>query len=250
MVVKRLLLLAFVFSVMVTSAPVLADADFYVVAGGGGVGTKITSLPYNITKSGFYYLAGDLTSTDYGITISVDNVTIDLMGFSLIGPGPTSPKRGIAMSGRKNVEIRNGTLRNWVQGIYEDGAQAANHRVINVRASNNNDFGIYMWGACHYVSGCNASYNIATTTGNHGQGIYIRSGIITGCEACYNSGAGIELDEAGSILGNVVRNNTGFGIYFTGTSAIVVDRNAAATNGTNYSAAGTGTAMGLNANVP
>lgn len=225
-----------------------ADGEFYVVAGGGGVGTKITSLPYNITKSGFYYLAGDLTSADYGIMVSVDNVTIDLMGFSLIGPAPTSSKRGIAMSNRKNVEIRNGTLRNWSAGIYEDGTQAANHRVINVRACNNTNFGIYMWGACHLVSGCNASYN--KTNSSSGSGIYIRSGIVTGCEACYNSYFGIEIDETGSIIGNVVRDNEVWGIYFTGSSAIVVDRNAAANNGTNYAAAGTGTAMGLNANVP
>ena len=54
MAVKRFLLLALVFSVMVTTAPALADGDFYVVAVGGGVGTKITSLPYPINSPGFY----------------------------------------------------------------------------------------------------------------------------------------------------------------------------------------------------
>jgi hypothetical protein len=44
-----------------SAAPVLADGDFYVIAGGGGVGTKISSLPYTITKPGFYYLAGNVT---------------------------------------------------------------------------------------------------------------------------------------------------------------------------------------------
>jgi hypothetical protein len=39
---------------MVTTAPALADGDFYVVAVGGGVGTKITSLPYPINSPGFY----------------------------------------------------------------------------------------------------------------------------------------------------------------------------------------------------
>ena len=75
---KRFLLLALVVSVMVTTGPVLADGEFYVIAGGGGVGTKITSLPYTISKSGFYYLAGDLTSASSGITVDVDNVTIEI----------------------------------------------------------------------------------------------------------------------------------------------------------------------------
>lgn len=76
----------------VASMPALAIADFYVIAGGGRMtGKEITSLPYTISSPGFYYITKDLTTTTHGhgIHIQADNVTIDLMGFSLIGQGGT-----------------------------------------------------------------------------------------------------------------------------------------------------------------
>ena len=94
-----------------------AWAEFYVIAGAGGrpVGTAITSLPHTISSSGFYYITKDMTCADgtYGITIGVDNVTLDLMGFSLIGAGGSGLDNGISMDERSNVEIRNGTIRDF-----------------------------------------------------------------------------------------------------------------------------------------
>ena len=43
---RKLRLLVLVGAILLSVSPVLADGDFYVVAVGGGVGTKITSLPY------------------------------------------------------------------------------------------------------------------------------------------------------------------------------------------------------------
>src|SRR5215212_2971187 len=52
----------------------------------------VESLPTNITVSGSYYLATNLTgvSGTNGITITVDNVTLDLNGFALIGVAGSS----------------------------------------------------------------------------------------------------------------------------------------------------------------
>src|SRR5271170_3750944 len=51
--------------------------------------TAAGGFPYTITQPGSYRLSGNLTvpnvNTD-GIVISVDNVNIDLNGFSIIGP--------------------------------------------------------------------------------------------------------------------------------------------------------------------
>ncbi|MBU4448351.1 MAG: hypothetical protein KKD99_07175, partial [Proteobacteria bacterium] len=62
-----------------------------------GVGTKITSVPYTISSPGFYYLGGNLTYSGTGSAISVDadNVTLDLMGFSLTGAGKSISNCGI-----------------------------------------------------------------------------------------------------------------------------------------------------------
>ena len=88
-----------------------AKADFYVIAAGGRlIGTEIKFLPYTITSSGFYYIKKDLTSIGSGIIVESDNVTIDLMGYSLIGPGSGSGN-GIYMDDRNNVKIRNGTIK-------------------------------------------------------------------------------------------------------------------------------------------
>ena len=68
-----------------------ASADSYVIA--GGVGTKITTLPYTIRTPGFYYLAQNLTYTAIpgnAVTVQADDVTLDLMGFSLTGVGKTN----------------------------------------------------------------------------------------------------------------------------------------------------------------
>src|SRR4051812_3731428 len=49
--------------------------------------TPITSAAFNISSSGSYYLTTNLYGGSYGIAVGADNVTIDLNGFALIGPG-------------------------------------------------------------------------------------------------------------------------------------------------------------------
>ena len=58
-------------------------------------------------------LAGNLTysGSTNAITVSADDVTLDLMGFSLTNSGAKGSTYGINLSGRTNVEIRNGTVR-------------------------------------------------------------------------------------------------------------------------------------------
>jgi hypothetical protein len=107
---------------LLSVTPVLADDGFYVI-GGGGVGTKITSLPYTIEKPGFYYLGGNLQLTTFahgaGITVNCSHVTIDLMGFKLSHEninGYYFTGTGISLNGREDVEIRNGTLMGGGEG--------------------------------------------------------------------------------------------------------------------------------------
>jgi len=182
-----------------------ASGEFYVIAGSRGVGTKITSLPYTISSPGFYYISKDLTATgSNGITINANDVTLDLMGFSLIGPGGTGGYKGIYMSGRSNVEIRNGTVRNFpTKGIYEGSTGAAGHRILNIRARHNGSYGIDLSGISHTVKGC-------TAVGNGFNGIYAGSG--------------------STVTGNTCRANTDYGIYLSESN--LVDQNTATSNGT------------------
>ena len=108
---------------------------------------------FQITQPGSYYLTGNVeTGTKGGITIGTDNVTIDLMGFEVSGPG-TGTNHGIYMFGRDGVEIRNGTVRGFYTGIYESSTNGQNHRVLNVRVVSNLKHGIYLNGENYMVRG-------------------------------------------------------------------------------------------------
>jgi len=218
---KRLGLLAVVLAVVLSGTAAWADSEFYVIAGGGPpVGTKITSVPYEINNPGFYYLGGNLSYNGSGnaITVSADNVTIDLMGFSLannLGAGIT---KGICINGRANVEVRNGTVRGFSTGVYDTSGNR--HRAINVRA-NRNDCGILFYGDNHLIKGCNGSNNREI-------GIVVNSGIIADCVAS-NNATGIKMVAAGNVLGNTAINNSANNFYLGDGKAtsIMVDRNSA-----------------------
>ena len=139
---KKYWLLLLICAVLLNIGSAMADDGFYVVAVGGGVGTKITSLPYTISNPGFYYLSGNLTytGTASAISITADNVTLDLMGFSLTGGGKEiGTNKGIVTeyndNNYKNAEIRNGTVSGFTIGV---AGTCINERVSRIRAFNNN----------------------------------------------------------------------------------------------------------------
>ncbi|HMP77670.1 MAG TPA: right-handed parallel beta-helix repeat-containing protein [Kiritimatiellia bacterium] len=79
--------------------------------------TAITSLPFTVTNPGSYYLTGSLTlllTNQHGITIAANNVTIDLGGFALIGPG-AGFRNAISQDvfNYSNATVRNGSAVNW-----------------------------------------------------------------------------------------------------------------------------------------
>ena len=183
----------------------------------------ISSVPYTISTSGSYYLTGDLTSTGNGITVNADNVTIDLMGYSLIGPGPGT-NYGIYMYRRSNVEIRNGTVRDFgSDGIYEGASSGAKgHRIIAVRAVSNGRYGIYLASNGNLVKDC-------TVTENGSSGMRIAGGLstVTGNTALANGGHGISTNLGCTVTGNTASYNQYDGINPYGCLA---DQNTAYIN--------------------
>src|SRR3989339_838666 len=53
-------------------------------------GSETPAGTYIISQSGSYYLVGNRSCTYHGIQVQADNVTIDLMGYKLTGPGKDS----------------------------------------------------------------------------------------------------------------------------------------------------------------
>ncbi len=220
-----------------------------------------SDMPLTITEPNSYYLAEDVNFTDdanNAITIGCDDVTIDLMGYTLKGPDSGST-RGIYMYGRNNVEIRNGTIRDFGSlAVYEGGSNGNNHRLIDMRFLSNGS-GVYLNGGGHLVKDCTAadntsSYGMAvgygsTVTGNtcHDNVVYgifaDSSGRVSG-NICYNNGQyGIYTNSGCTITGNTAMNNTDTGIY--ASEYCLVDQNTAYGNGTNMSTE-TGCVLGTN----
>jgi len=219
-----------------------------VVAGGGAVGTKITSVPYTISTSGLYYLGGNLTHSGDGnaITVSADHVTLDLMGFSLTHEGDMGTSYGVYMSARTNVEVRNGTVCGFLIGIVEvSNINGNKHRAIDIRATNTNT-GIWFYGKNHLIKNCNGSNNT-------NYGLYVMNGMIVDCVAADNN-YGLAMDGPGSVIGNTVRNNQvrNFYVGSGGANSILVDRNSAFGLTPNYyiPTGTTGVTMGTNAGTP
>jgi hypothetical protein len=150
--------------------------------------TPITSLPYTISASGSYYLAKNLNATGTAITVTADNVTIDLCGFTLTGPS-SGVNYGIYMNGRSNVEIRNGTICNFYGGIQEESAlNGIGHRVIGIRAIANSRYGIQLYGNGHEVKNCIARNNGGGATVDPVYGIYVDTGCTVTGNTVYNNG--------------------------------------------------------------
>jgi len=187
----------------------------------------ILSVPLTISQSGSYYLDENMTHTNRdtnAIEVNADNVTIDLRGHSLIGPSSTSgTSNGIHMNGRRNVEIRNGTVTRFGRnGIYEEnGDFAVGHRVISVRVVSNGGSGIALNGDNHTVKDCTVSLN-GIAQGIWWAGISCgRACSVTGNTVSYNGGAivhalgvdGISTDAGCTIADNTVGFNEGSGIW-------------------------------------
>ena len=226
-----------------------AQAEFYVVSVPVGVGTPITSVPYTISSPGFYYLKKNLSSSGTGITVNADNVTIDLMGFSLVGLGIGTYSGIDITGGRTNIEIRNGTVRSFPGRGINDINGGLRHRIINMRVQGNGVYGIHLSGNSHLVQNCNVS-------GNGGTGISLmgKSNVI-GNICIDNGGSGIsQTGGSGLLKDNLVADNDGYGfsVSYLGTSyTYVFDGNSVSGNGLgSINGVPPGAAWGVNGGLP
>jgi parallel beta-helix repeat protein len=196
--------------------------------------TPIASVPFVISNSGSYYLTTNLTGTSgtNGITITVDNVTLDLNGFGLIGV--TGSSNGVfASSVLRNVAVRNGTLRNWGRfGV--DIGNVNNGQLLDLRLSDNGNGGAR---AGNYatilrcVAEANSQYGlyggngslIKDSTAGFNTGTGIRAtfyATIIDCSVTENKTNGIVTSSYCNIRGCTVSANTGIGISTAGSCRI------------------------------
>lgn len=168
-------------------------------------GTPISTLPALIDQSGSYYLTRNLTgaASTTGITIAADNVTLDLMGFTLSGTSGTGT--GISVTGtRQSITIRNGHVRTWFNGI--DAATAVYSEVSYVHVIGNGatlddiSIGISL--------GIGSKLTDCVVMSNTGTGIFTQGHVtVEGCSVVDNGANGAEISNNNRVVGNFIRAN-------------------------------------------
>lgn len=154
-----------------------------------------------ISTSGSYYVTENLTTTGTCITVTAQDVTIDLNGFALTGDGSAN-HYGLYIYNVSNVEVRNGTVRGFSFGIatWFSGSATKSIRVLNVRAIGNGIWGIQLMSANNLVRDCSAADN--------GSGIYANIGSVVINNTVYNNqGTGISAGHGSIVTNNAVDSN-------------------------------------------
>lgn len=179
--------------------------------------TPISSLPFTISAAGSYYLTGNLAlTTGTGITISADQVTLDLNGFALSSTASPASGTAVSISGtRRNITIKHGHIRGtttfsagtFTTGGFLDGINSTSSLSANIRISDVNVYGIADDGIqsvalidSFFVERC-----IASVCGGNG----ILAGVVRECTA--------DATGATAITGNHVSNSAGESVG-TGTT--------------------------------
>jgi hypothetical protein len=195
-------------------------------AAAGDSRTPISSLPYWINSPGSYYLSGNLSLTSTtadGIVVLADDVIIDFNGFTITGPGTTAAATGIFLQG-SHVEVRNGTVKNFANGVV-GGAAGSDHRVVRMSIHNNNQMGVdlangdlvrdcsvYSNGSIGIAVGDYSTVIDCVADSNMSWGIYAGLGTMLSRNRINANGAGISAGIGSALIENTSANNGGVGI--------------------------------------
>jgi len=232
-------------------------------AGDGQI--DIAYLPFTISQSGSYIVTANLTlstTETNGITISADNVTLDLNGHTLKGPGKATGSSGAGIyfsNDCTNITIRNGIIQDWRgSGIdgFEFGVRHANNcRIESLQCYNNGGNGILVGDTCEIKD------NICSYNG--GSGISMRDlAVVINNVTDGNGSYGISASNSNCVTDNVCRSNAIWGIYVanlntvknntctfnTGNGVQVSLGNLVINNNCSYNGYMTGDAAGINVN--
>ena len=213
--------------------------------------TPISSLPFNISTSGSYYLTTNLTGTagSDGIFFGtgLTGVTVDLNGFALVGLS-NSLIGFNAVGACTNIVVMNGTVRNWATGFAMSTAVGCRYervRILDNRGAGLNtgdycvvqDCAVTANGAAGLVAGVSCRVADCVVRGNATNGINLGSfSVVERCTVAENQGIGIKCSSSCTVIGCEVSQNTLDGIRVPNRCVIRDNR-----------VEGTGFALGTNA---
>jgi hypothetical protein len=203
---RSAIVLASIAVTIFASAPILAQQKPIVIEPNviGDAATKAISV---ISKPGSYSLSRNIVNGRAGfdsVLVTASDVTIDLMGLSIISTVSTTGA-GINATGQSNVVIRDGIITGCGGPAIIAGSNA---NISAITASGNSNAA----GAGASIQAGNGSQIVSNTvTGSEaggiscGVGCFARNNVLQG-----NTGFGINfLDDTGGYLGNVLQGNDG-----------------------------------------
>lgn len=200
-----------------------------------------SSCIYEITRSGSYYLTGNVAgqSGKSGITVAANNVTLDLCGFTI--EGVSGSYYGIRPSGSvSNIVIKNGIVKSFGYGgvstyyydYYSPGYMLCT-RIEDIIVSDNGGFGI-RGGYGGIVRNC-----IARDNEGHGILTTNNGGVLEGCTAVSNDSNGFGIYEGTTMKNCSSIDNTGVGIYCGNSGHCIIGCNVYSNDGGGIYASGT-----------
>jgi len=182
--------------------PVKASGTIYIRADG-----SVDPADAPVQRNGdFYTLTGNITSSADGIVIERNNITLDGQAHAIRGPGPGFSYKGIFLSGKSNVTIRNMEVETFESGIYLH--QSSYVSIVGNNITNNRDGVLLYSSSNNIISGNNITNNEdgiglldSSNNGISGNNITNNLGgiILFGYSSSYNI-----------ISGNNITANTGY----------------------------------------
>jgi hypothetical protein len=176
---------------------------------------------HRITRPGSYYLTDDVTGVagKRGIEIAANDVSIDLMGFTLAGVPGSLDGVGRVIGG-SNIRISNGVIREW-GGWGVELSSGVNGAASALIVSNNGAGGVFL-SQHSVIERCIARANL-------GDGLVISAaGLIIECTAEFNAGFGLGAGAGSVIRGSRASGGSSFGILVNAgvAEACVAEANA------------------------
>ena len=178
--------------------------------------TEIKPIPFAITVQGVYCLKENLGSgatSGKMIDILTNDVTIDMNGFVLDGSaaGTGTFATGIYALNRKNITIRNGTIRGFRRGIFLQGVTSSGHLVEDMLLEQNRFAGVQVEGSGHLIRNNRVENTGSGDPGTAAFGIFVQSANNTVI--------------ANNVVSDTSETSEAFGINVSGSALIEVRGN-------------------------
>ena len=190
---------------------VKGNGDNYDLAPDNQLNLLLCEVPESLDWSCHALFTGSLTCNTggvNGISVTTNNVTIDMNGYSLIGPGDTGGNGIYQDFNTTDLTVRNGTVTRW------NGLLSAGIRVSGI--------GCYIENVCALTNQ---------------DGFYISDiGTIKSCKAIQNGSEGIIAHDQSLVLNCTAYSNAGYGIWISAGSTVL--DSVSSYNGTGFSTSG------------